>query len=336
MRNKKTIGLMITYNESHFIKYSLSNLLEVVDEVIILDGSDEGEGTREYIRVLQRSNPIYLIYEEDYPELKTFRDKRQFLLDEGRCRYFGDKFVVIDADEIISEELKLFLKGDWKGAVYCKWYHINGDLYKAKNNYINEIQGIAFEDTGLNYHGRDIVHEDKIPIGRDEKYQLFDGALLHFGTCNEKYADLKRHVYKIYEMLEGNPIIEINMRYLQELNVKVDVHPIYPKNVDENILDIKKIEDKYFDRFCNLIADHFGDKSNELYFLDIWRIEEIIAWCYDNIDGFDPNKIVFKKSYSCSKLLLTFAFNQFVYLLAKGEYKRIFNFFIWKLFGKCV
>jgi hypothetical protein len=328
------IGLMITFNEEHFIRYSIENLLRVCDTVLVLD--DSTDNTR---KILEEYPNVIVYHGEDLPDVKTYRDRRQFLLDTGRL--IGNTFVVIDADEILSEELirdlnNILPKLDVGQSIFTRWYHVNGGLYSAMNNYTNEFQGIAFRDDGTNYSGRDLVHEDKIPTGWitvARNYIVFgDSALLHFGTCNRGFVESKLNYYRLMEWSEGIPISDINVKYRNGLDVSVDLHGkiTYPPNINDSILNWVYLDTKYDERVKQFLLDHW---SNELYQLDVFKNRSIIMFCESNIESFDYNKVVYKIEDSVRITKLKLLYNQFIWLLKHGELKRILNFFIWRLFG---
>lgn len=327
----KKVGLIITFNEYHFLKYSLSILLMVVDEVLILDKSNDG--SREYLKTV---NKVTVFKEEDYPEIIDFRSRRQFLLDAGRkCN--GTHFVTIDADEVLSVELIDYLNNnDWNDAIYCGWYHVYGDLKHARNNYINETQGVAWIDTGIDYHGRDLVHEDKIPIARNENYKMIPQCMFHFGTCNKRYTDLKCHIYRCHEMIEGSNVMEINLRYLNEMSVYLDIPYTLPDSIDADIMDLTHIENKFFERLCNIVKDNIENNQTKIYLLDIWRLDGLEEWCEINVKGFNRRKIVFTKNTGDFYLKLYFAYNQVIFLMKRHDYKRIINFVTWKTIKRCI
>lgn len=320
--NLKKIGLMITYNEEHFIKYSLPNLIRCVDQVLILDNSTDN--TKEYCKQFEN----VIVFDEVFDDSKS---RRQFLLDQGR-KLNGTHFIVIDADEILSEELIKYLNSNWHDSLYCKWYHVYGDLYHAKNNYINEIQGIAFEDDGTDYHGNVLVHEDKIPNGRCDNYTKVPQSLLHFGTCNDKFTKLKRNIYKCYELLEGKHVAEINSTYINDLNVNLKIEGVtYPNDINVDILNTEILDDKYFDRLCEIVKAHYQN----LYSLDIWS-EDLINWCEVNIPTFNSNLIFYKPNDNRRTLKFKFQYQQLLYIIKTKQFSRIMKFIIWKLFGVCI
>lgn len=328
IKSRKTIGLMITYNEIHFIKYSLVNLLRVCDEIIILDNSNDG--TYEYCS--QFSN-VYLYKEGDINTNLNYKERRQFVLDKG-LEHNGTHFIVIDADEVMSNELIERLQYGFDDALYCRWYHINGGLYTALNNYVDEIQGIAFKYNGINYHGNSLIHEDKIPIGREEKFEIINEALLHFGTSDPIYTATKCSYYKCMELLEGGDIDEINMKYINELNVRVDLVGkfTYPSNVDVNIFKQDNDVDKYLEKIVDII------KKNPLqyYPLDIWRIPRLKGLCETNIKSFNSRMIVYNESYSNNHIKCIFLYKHGLNLLKSNNIKRIIGYILWRITGKDV
>jgi hypothetical protein len=249
--------------------------------------------------------------------------------------------VVIDADEILSEELirdlnNILPKLDVGQSIFTRWYHVNGGLYSAMNSYTNEFQGIAFRDDNTNYGGRDLVHEDKIPTGWitiARNYIVFgDSPLLHFGTCNRDFVESKLNYYRLMEWSEGIPISDINVKYRNGLDVSVDLHGkvTYPSNVTNDIFNTPH-DNKYIKKVQQFLLDHWCD---ELYQLDVFKSDLVSIFCENNIKSFDYNKIVYKSSDGPRITKLKLLYNQFIWLIKHGEFKRILNFFIWRLTGR--
>lgn len=312
------VGLMITGNDYNFLVYSIPPLLKVVDDIVILDASTDE--TREY---LSNFKNIHIFKEEDYA-LTSYRDFRQFTLDRGRD-LGGTHFVVIDADEILSNELIKYLNNnDWPNAIYCSWLHIYNDLWHSCNDYAYEIQGIAFIDTNINYHGREITHEDKIPMGRNDEYEVISPYLLHFGRCNPYYFKIKKLWWMCLELLEGKSVYEINMRYGHISNQYKTIKNefTYPNNIDTYILNVPIDINRKFKSIKDIISNNLI----KCYELDIWE-SEIIDLCND-IPGFDPKLINCKSRYMC-------IFYHGINLIKSGELIRILKYFLWKLSGKC-
>lgn len=306
---------MITYNESHFIKYSLPNLLRCVDYVLVLDGSNKGEGTREYLESLDN---VIVFYEEFCPEIKTYKDRRQFLLDRGRM-ITGSHFIVIDADEILSEELINYLNNnDWNDAIYCKWWHVGNKLNLVNENRLNDTQGIAFVDKGINYHGNEYVHEDKIPIGREENYVIVNYPLFHFGMCNTDYINIKESYYKCLSIKEGYPIYRINLDYLNNYSnvIYTEIQKYhYPSNINEDILNIdKSMKNKLFE----LVKKNYM----RYYDLDIWS-DELINYCNKKCILFKENLIYIKQNESHKIKYFKIMYQGFKYNLEWGKYMNI-------------
>jgi hypothetical protein len=314
------VGLMITYNDCHFLKYSLPVLLKVVDKVIILDNSKDD--SREYIQSLNNQN-IKLFCEEDYPVM-TFKERRQFTLDRGR-EVGGTHFIVIDADEILSEELIDYLNcGDWNNAIYCKWYHIGHDINLVNVDRIDNTQGIAFIDKGIDYHGKDMVHEDKIPINRDEEVCAFiDHPLLHFGMCNQSNVRTKESYYKCLGVLDGIPTYRINLDYLKickNINYIYNYNLFtYPIPIDNRIIYEWKYNGTH--RFWSIVKLYY----EQFYDLDIWS-EELILLCLLNCDEFDVDKIKVKTWYSNRYKLFLFFYSGLLYNIKQCDIKTIYRY----------
>lgn len=309
-------GLMITRNESHFLKYSLPMLKQICGRVLVLDASDDGV-TREY---LDGCDNVTVFYEEHY-RIMDLRQKRQFLLERGR-ELHEKYFVVIDADEIISEELRVVLQmmlpylGDCRGFA-CKWWHIIGDLYTRLNEDV--YQGIAFYDDGTNYHGNRRVHEDKIPGGiimSNVGFYLIDAPLLHFGMCVKGFPEIKETYYKYLEHLDGSPTCFVN-EYNIPRHSTLECYAKYPPHVTNDILNVDTKVSDYRKRLVRCIENDL----ETCYKLNIWYVDGLIRDCIRHVPGFKKNRIHYKVwRYPRWFIRLQMFFDRCWYFLSTKEY----------------
>lgn len=86
-----------TYNEEEFIKYPLDSIIELVDEVIIVDGGSEDKTLEivksygEKVKVISTDNP------------PMFHINKQKAIEQAK----GEWILQLDADEAVSNELKI-------------------------------------------------------------------------------------------------------------------------------------------------------------------------------------------------------------------------------------
>jgi hypothetical protein len=331
----KKIGLMITYNEEHFIKYSLPNLLRVVDEVIILDNSTDN--TREYLG--QFSN----VYVYDEVMSMSYKDRRQFTIDKGR-EHFGTHFICIDADEILSEELITYLNVELPKlpsgmAIGCLWTHVSSNLNYELDNFDCKLQALAWHDNSFdNLNGQDLIHEDKTPYGHPisnpKKYIITNERLFHFGGCNSNFLRLKKRYYHILEYRRDLDQHTCNLRYLRNIdeNVSLITHGTYPENIDNGIISNFNPTDKFLEK---IKIEFVNNWSDEFYSLDVWRDIEILQIAQEVVKDFNYNRVVYKDVMSARYLHLLLNWNQVKNLVWRGEFSRIYNYLmsiiIWKI-----
>ena len=307
---------MITYNEQHFLPYSIPNLLRVCNKIIVLDASTDNSRS-----ILQSFDNVIVYHEEDY-NLPTYKDKRQFVLDKAKD--LDDTFISIDADELLSDELVAKVRTldiPYNHGVYCQWRHMVSKN-ESRNNCINETQGLMWRGD-LNFSGRELVHEDKIPVPRKSSSIIYiDEILLHFGTCDQHYVDLKEAFYMLQEVKEGKYLPEINLRYSGGLDIYTKVNAIY--NVSDEIFDISTEYYKLYNKIANFYNDY--EPKNALHLLNIWWIPGVIECC-----GVDKSKVLLGNR---SKIVLVMMYYQTLDIIKHKEFKRFVNFFLWHLFRR--
>lgn len=334
----KIVGLMVTFNEEHFIHYSFPILHEVVDEVVVLDGSIDK--TREYFKNFDN---VHVYHEEDYLPM-SYQERRQFTIDRARERE-ATHFICIDADEVMDIGLAHTIKGMLpllkRGqGISCNWYHIVNDLYTRSDSIDCSVQSIGWCDNGDNLSGRDLIHEDKFPPGHSmqgKSYLHINKPLLHFGGFNTTYFNEKRMFYKCVEYLESQDVYTINLTYYRKLDnhtVKFFCH--YPMNLSNGIIHGPP-NNKFLDKIINIIRLNHSNLK-DFYKLDIWRYNpSILNYCKDNIDGFDESKIRYKSWMPDIIVFLDMTIRQTFKLLITGKVNRILLYIyrcvLWRLYG---
>lgn len=334
----KIIGLMVTYNEHHFIRYSLPGLLEIVDEVVVLDGSTDK--TREY---LSNYDKVVVYHEEDFAPM-SYQERRQFTLDRARERN-GTHFVCIDADEVMDIRLSKHIKGLLpvlrKGqGISCQWFHIIENLYRRSDSIDCNIQAIAWVDDGSNLMGRNAIHEDKFPPGHPNsvgKYVFIDKPLLHFGGVDTQYFIEKRMYYKCVEYLDTHDISTINLTYYRKLGEKtVDFFCQYPKHINNGILHGPH-NDKFLVKIYDLIRNN-PQYINDFYKLDLWRYNpSIIDYCKKYLVGFDERYIRYNSKRCEFIIYWDMTIRQIINLIITGNGSRIlmyiYRHLLWRIYG---
>lgn len=89
-----------TFNEEAFIKYPLNSAIDLVDEVIIVDGGSEDKT----IEIAKSYGPKVKIIKTDNPSM--FHINKQKAIEAAK----GDWILQLDADEALSEELMKEIK----------------------------------------------------------------------------------------------------------------------------------------------------------------------------------------------------------------------------------
>lgn len=330
---------MVTYNEKHFITYSLPILREVANCIVVLDASNDG--TREY---LEQFDDVHVFYEEHYGVL-SYQERRQLTLDLGRL-IGGTHFICIDGDEVmdvglahtIKNVLPLLPKGH---GISCNWYHIVNTLYTRSDSIDCSVQSIAWVDNYDELMGRDAIHEDKFPPGHpmqvDHLCAYINKPLLHFGGVDREYFIQKRMYYKCVEYLDTNDVYTTNLTYYRKLDEHLTTFFChYPSNIDNGILHPPS-NDKFLIKLCNLITKH-PNHINNFYLLDIWRYDNgVVDYCDQYIENFDCTKIKYTKSSSDFIVYLDMTLKQIYSLIIHGKINRILLYIyrcvIWRLYG---
>lgn len=293
----KVIGLMVTYNEEHFLPYSLPVLMDLIDILIVLDGSSDN--TR---NILTAYNNVILYKEEDYPRM-NYKERRQFILDRSRELYGNNNiYICTDADELISAELFTDIRNIIDSnpepcLVRSRWGHPCLDFKHMAYtfNYMDPIQSILFVDSGNNYTGNDLVHENKLPHREDSI--IIDSYIIHFGLCNPEYLMSKTRLYLLLEYLENKkerPASYLNLRYFRGITVLKNKEKYsYRYKISDDIFNTDTINEKYNSKLCEVIYNH-KNRLDEFYNLDIWTSPEVIKTIQQMVPEFDISKIRFK------------------------------------------
>ncbi len=93
---KLSVGI-ITYNEERILKKTLDAVKEIADEIIIVDSNS----TDNTVKIAESKGAV--VYTEDW---KGFGPQKNSVIE--KCK--GDWILLIDADEVVSKELKLKIK----------------------------------------------------------------------------------------------------------------------------------------------------------------------------------------------------------------------------------
>ncbi|MCD4736894.1 MAG: glycosyltransferase family 2 protein [Bacteroidales bacterium] len=177
----KLSAVIITFNEEKNIGRCLDSIADVADEIIVVDSfsTDQTESICKKYNVIFIRNPF-----EGHIEQKNFAMKQ--------ATY--DYILSLDADEVLSEELKqsiLQAKSDFtydaytfnRLTNYCgKWINHCGWYPDKKLRLLNKHKG---KWGGENPH-------DKIIVGTEDRVKQLSGDLLHYS-----YNNVREHFKQI-------------------------------------------------------------------------------------------------------------------------------------------
>ena len=347
---------MLTCNEKDYLKYSLKSILPFVEKLLVYDISNDG--SKEYLKSFDK---VLLFNEEEHPELISLGEKRQFLLEQGR-KLNATHYIVIDADEIISNELErhiyeLLLLLEPGQTCSVPWYHVINDDFDCVRG-THATQCILFCDkldlsyintTGGDIGNRNHTHEYRSPCKfGDEK--LLDKIivdrypLLHFGRDDLDYLEWKNVRSMIGEYIDGFKIEQINFRYINHDKVTIKYIPVsinlklIPGFIDFNIFYIRRGPNLIKQSIKNYIKS-YNIPNNVLYNFDMFKNYEILYFFMTNIDNFDKNKVrwihngIINEKYHYYRLLL-FALCRYITDERFGVIHHVFDFIKYNALGK--
>jgi glycosyltransferase involved in cell wall biosynthesis len=185
MSIKPTISVaIITYNEESNLLRTLKAVSDIASEIIIIDSYSKDKT----IEIAERFGAK--IFTEDW---KGFVDQKNSAIDKCTKEWI----LMLDADEVVSEELKLSMVKEIASPV-ANGYYIN-----RKTHYIGKLMDHAWQpDWNLRLVKRsanpewkgDMVHEYLEITGRKAK---LDGILIHYS-----YNNIKHHFEKTIRYAE--------------------------------------------------------------------------------------------------------------------------------------
>ncbi|MEI6490421.1 MAG: glycosyltransferase [bacterium] len=275
----KTIVLIPVKNEAWILDRTLKNITPHVDIVIVADQkSTDGslEICTRFKNVITVTNPY------DGHSNKV----RWLLLDEARKFGQNNLIICIDADEIISPNAILQMKGSHaqKGDVFrFKWIQLwkNINEYRDDGVWKNNFKNIAFIDNpGVNEYRKDLVlndHTSRIPDSKIENEIFIHHPLLHFHFIPWKRNQLKQAWYRCFELINGKRSARmINNTYRITLPYgKVKILTV-PKEWAEDIELPQNLENISSPTHLSEIMGFFDKYGIEFFEnLQIWHVPEL-------------------------------------------------------------
>lgn len=273
----KIISLMPIKNEAWILDFSLRQLNEISDVVLLLDDKCSDNS----IEIAKKYDKCVVIRFEEKEDYTNMSKKRNILLTEGR-KLGGTHFIMLDADECFNysfqNRIRSLLESMKPGqSLLMPWVLIfsdNSNLVTDKKLTI-EKDFIYCDDKKSVYPERSLS-EGRTPgePGNYIKLKEAEDSVFHFQYYNEKRTQLKQIWYRCNELIEGKrSAYRINGSYLFTKN-------IYPRNktkiedifLNGNIQFIKNSEtDEVLKEIVKLFDLHgitFFEK------LDIWFLKE--------------------------------------------------------------
>jgi len=193
-RREKVSGCLITLNEQEYIGRCLDNFIELVDEVIIVDG-----GSTDRTLEIARGYPDVKIIHHPMPH--DFSQQRNVYLREAGFEWI----LSIDADEVFEPALRSALPHLTGEKEFSSYWFPRKAFYKDTRHYLTshnsypDYQPRLFRNQpGVRYEGR--IHEK--PYGmRGNQGMILDINILHH--CFLKPEDEIRERFKKYDLWGG-------------------------------------------------------------------------------------------------------------------------------------
>ena len=293
----KIIALLPVKNETWILRFSLKNLSQCCDEIILLDDTSSDsllEVTCEYPKVTVI--PFYA--NEKHVNMSH---RRNVLLAEGRKRH-GTHFVCLDADEIFSS---LFIENISKVVthmipgekIFLPWILLNrkhGEFTYSKA-YEENLKDFIFCDDTTGVFPDQALSEQRTPgpYTTARKIAFKDGAVFHFQNIPEKRNQFKQAWYRCNEFLEHTKSARrINLLYGFTKTLSYNSNTV----VEDAFIEANKYLIHYdadYIFYLTKIKEMFKQQG-VIFFepLDIWYLEDLYT-IFINEVGRPPKPEVF-------------------------------------------
>lgn len=276
----KIITLLPVKNEEWVLELTLRNFESFSDEIIVLD---DGSTDRTKEIALRHSKVTITSFPCQEKPVDMSR-RRTVLLEEGRRRG-GTHFIMLDADEIFSEQavrhLPELLKDMEPGEILLfAWLLVHvkelSFIYEKKQE--KNYKDFIFCDDKISAFSQKRLSEDRTPGNRTRMRTIpFEkGCVFHLQNIPLKRNHYKQSWYRCNELLEGK-------KSSRRINA------MYGFTNDFHIKHTEVVRDAFLERNKNLIdteagygwylddIKHMFSSKGIIFFedLDIWNIPEL-------------------------------------------------------------
>ncbi|MGP8059636.1 MAG: glycosyltransferase family 2 protein [Acidimicrobiales bacterium] len=269
----KIIALTPFRDEAPFLPHFIASLRPAVDEIIALDdrSTDGGDDLLRDVgaRIIRPTS------------VRTEGNKRATLLEEGRRRG-GTHFVVIDADEVLTEPLTESLRlsitklksGESLAAPLLSLWRSSW-CFRIGREY-NMPLCCMFRDDGVAAYGNTFIHESRVPGTLRLKETLNELPMVHLQFVAWHRAQVKQAWYRVQELLSGKSALGVNARYLSTLDGPlVRTRPFDPALL-RHIPPVGPLEDLppgwQLEELYQLFSEHGPEHFERL---QIWHVPEL-------------------------------------------------------------
>jgi len=205
MKNKSTLSVTLaTYNESKNIKRCLEAVTDIATEIIVVDGQSQDD-------------TVSLVKEFKNAKVISTTNKPMFHINKqmGISACKGDWILQLDADEIVTPELKKeiksFLEKDPKDISE------NGFWIPRKNYFLGTFlkKGGQYPDPTIRFYKNGKAH---LPCENVHEQAKVDGLVGWLKNDLEHYADTSFSLY----LLRANRYTTLLAQELQEKKIKIN------------------------------------------------------------------------------------------------------------------
>lgn len=226
----KLVALMPVRNEEWILRLSLRVALSWCDAVVVLDHASD-DATPSIIRELGREFPGRVVNLHTPDPCWAEMEHRQHLLDSGR-RAGGTHFALVDADEIITANLRPFIRkmvGDLlpAQALDVPMVPVWGDLEHYRSDdciWSRSMLTLAFADAPeLHWVNAEdgYAHHHRAPYGIDLRIPKHTPGVMHLQFADMHRLRAKHALYKMQELLRWpgrEPVADVDATYSQALD----------------------------------------------------------------------------------------------------------------------
>ena len=202
----KIISLMPVKNESWILEFSLKQLNEISDVVLMLDDKSSDQS----IEIAKKYNRCKVIKFEPKENYTNMSVKRNILLSEAR-KLGGTHFIMLDADECFTYNFKNKIRDTVKNMKPGQSLLMSWDLIFKEGGKIITDKKLTIEkdfiycDDRISTYPNKSLSEGRTPAKPENYIKLNEneGSVLHFQYYNPNRTQLKQIWYRCNELIEG-------------------------------------------------------------------------------------------------------------------------------------